>query len=151
MTEACRVCNSERREMTRRRVAGGSIQIVDQCSFCGAAVSLAYKASTIKHPERLPEFDEGRIRLFEMSRHAKRDKERQAWLAEHDIYLRTPEWRSRRQAVLYRARGKCEGCGIADATQVHHLTYEHWKNEFLWELVAICDGCHTRIHHKETP
>jgi 5-methylcytosine-specific restriction endonuclease McrA len=32
------------------------------------------------------------------------------------------------------------------ATQVHHTTYKHVGNEFLWELRAICDECHDRFH-----
>lgn len=70
-------------------------------------------------------------------------RERQA---KYEAYLRTPQWRAIRDAVLKRANGVCEGCGKQRATQVHHLTYEHICNEFLWELRAVCRDCHQRVH-----
>lgn len=32
------------------------------------------------------------------------------------------------------------------AVQVHHLTYDHFKHEFLFELSSICYECHCREH-----
>lgn len=70
----------------------------------------------------------------------------QEWWDRYNEYLATPEWAARRAAVLKRAAGVCEGCGANRASQVHHLTYKHVRNEFLWELVAICNQCHERCH-----
>jgi 5-methylcytosine-specific restriction endonuclease McrA len=64
-------------------------------------------------------------------------------------YLSSPEWKAKRLKVLRRADNICEGCGERKATEVHHLSYRHVGNEFLWELVAICDDCHQRVHAKE--
>lgn len=61
-------------------------------------------------------------------------------------YLRSEEWASRREKVMQRAGGFCEGCRAQAATEVHHLTYEHVTQEFLFELVAICGDCHARYH-----
>lgn len=61
-------------------------------------------------------------------------------------YLRSREWAERREKVMQRARGLCEGCRVRPATEVHHLTYEHVTREFLFELVAICGDCHARLH-----
>lgn len=66
-------------------------------------------------------------------------------------YLDTFEWAERRDKVLARADGLCEGCGSAEATQVHHLTYAHVGYEFLFELTAICAACHGRLHGKTPP
>jgi 5-methylcytosine-specific restriction endonuclease McrA len=63
-------------------------------------------------------------------------------------YLRSDHWQDTRRRVLQRANGFCEGCLQRHATQVHHLTYAHIGAEFLWELVAICDICHSRVHDK---
>jgi hypothetical protein len=76
----------------------------------------------------------------------RKDQEEEQWWNEYDEYLNTDEWGRRRSLVMNRAGGMCEGCRERRATQVHHLTYKHVKNEFLWELVAICDICHGRIH-----
>jgi hypothetical protein len=75
-----------------------------------------------------------------------RKSRRQEWLREHDLYLQTPQWRLKRKAVLDRCHYVCEGCGMQSAVQVHHLTYTHWKNEFLFQLVGLCAGCHERLH-----
>lgn len=61
-------------------------------------------------------------------------------------YLKSAEWADRRDRVMARAGGVCEGCRERAATEVHHLTYEHITREFLFELVAICGECHARYH-----
>lgn len=146
----CAYCSDTRSELRRRKIANGSIQYVEQCLGCGRTRCSPVKASLIRKPETLPDWDDELAGEFDkystFESQQQREREHSAWLAEHDVYLRTPAWRTRRQAVLTRARGKCEGCGINDATQVHHLSYDHWKEEFLWELVAICNVCHDRVH-----
>lgn len=81
-----------------------------------------------------------------------RDRERaeqsKEWWARYDAYMRSPQWREKRDAVMRRAGGFCEGCGKERATQVHHLTYAHLCAEFLWELRAVCTPCHERIHQE---
>lgn len=68
------------------------------------------------------------------------------WWARYNGYLRTPEWRRRSALVIARAGGICEGCRENPAKQAHHLTYENVGAEFLWELRAVCNGCHDRYH-----
>ena len=70
-----------------------------------------------------------------------------AWWKRYEEYINNdPGWKMRRGMVLGRACGRCEGCSIAPAVHVHHLTYEHLGNEFLWELKAVCIKCHERLH-----
>lgn len=68
-----------------------------------------------------------------------------SWWNQYQVYLQSPQWAAKRRLVLNRAHNTCEGCGMQPATQVHHLTYDHVFQEFLFELVAVCDGCHTKI------
>jgi 5-methylcytosine-specific restriction endonuclease McrA len=79
-------------------------------------------------------------------REARRQRENREWWAWYDGYLESDEWRQRRQRVLRRAGGVCEGCGERTANQVHHLTYDRVGGEMLFDLVAVCDSCHRRIH-----
>lgn len=67
---------------------------------------------------------------------------------EHREYLMTPKWQSKREAVIKRAGHHCEGCGIylGEKGQVHHLNYDNWKDEFLFELIYLCKECHGRVH-----
>ena len=64
---------------------------------------------------------------------------------EHQLYLTTSQWRMKRKLVLKRCWPVCEGCGMQEPREVHHLTYAHWRNEFLFELVGLCAECHARI------
>lgn len=68
------------------------------------------------------------------------------WFAEHTAYLATPEWAFRRGQVLnrdgYRCQARLKGCR-GEATQVHHLTYRHWRNEPLFDLTSVCSTCRT--------
>ena len=67
------------------------------------------------------------------------------WFTEHATYLATPEWRSKRLQVLARDGYRClaglPGCA-GKASQAHHLTYKHWRNEPLFDLIAVCGPCH---------
>lgn len=70
------------------------------------------------------------------------------WFAEHRAYLATPDWAVRRSQVLNRDVHRCQAClsGCSgEATQVHHLTYKHWRNEPLFDLVSVCVHCHDLI------
>jgi hypothetical protein len=146
----CRWCESLDSELRKRTLANFSVQYVYQCLTCGSATSLAIRKAEITRPDSLRDFDEALHELYkkqcERDRLVKKAVDRAEWFQQHNAYLKSPEWRARRLAVLKRANGICEGCAGAVATQVHHLTYEHWGHEFLWELVAICDRCHEEIH-----
>ncbi len=69
---------------------------------------------------------------------------------EHREYLKTPVWQKKREKVMQRTNHCCEGCGayIASFGQVHHLHYNNWKDEFLFDLVYLCNECHGKIHTK---
>jgi 5-methylcytosine-specific restriction endonuclease McrA len=76
------------------------------------------------------------------------DQQSEGWWRRYNEYLATEKWRNLRQLVFQRDDGICQGCYAAPATQVHHLTYKHVCNEFLWELTSICDDCHARVHER---
>ena len=79
-------------------------------------------------------------------RERERLREQAEWRARYDEYMQTPEWARKRDLVLRRAHGICEGCGWRRAVQAHHTTYAHVFDEFLWELRAVCRACHDRYH-----
>lgn len=89
-----------------------------------------------------------------------REERNQLWAAQYNEYLFTPTWRAKRDHVLRRAAGHCEGCGDMRATQVHHRRYpqgvapgsaEWIAQEKLFDLIAICRNCHEDIHHRRQP
>lgn len=63
-------------------------------------------------------------------------------------YLKSEQWQEKRKAVLQRDNYRCTGCGIVRATEVHHLTYAHKYDEFLFELTSLCSECHRKFHNK---
>lgn len=75
-----------------------------------------------------------------------REVENLAWRQKYEAHLESDKWHMIRRRVFARSRGDCEGCGLRKATQVHHLTYTRLGDEMLFDLVAICDECHEKIH-----
>jgi hypothetical protein len=141
----------------RRTVAGGGVQIVRQCVRCGAPVGGAVKKAS-EHAS-LPAFDEAIALEFEAQKETARREILARHLAlqlarkaehqkEYAAHTETPEWAAKRAKVLERAQDLCEGCRENPAVEVHHLTYKHIYNEFLFELVAVCRPCHEPLHGK---
>lgn len=136
--------------MRFRRIHGGGIQYGYQCCTCGRMVGHALKHSDVK--ELPPEWDydlndawrAAQSRLVEQWSAGRSQEQREKYAA----YLRSPEWRARRQLVMERERWVCQGCMVNRATQVHHTTYAHIFNELLFELVALCDDCHDAAHEE---
>lgn len=78
-------------------------------------------------------------------------EKRDIWFKEHNEYLQTPQWKNIRQKVLKRDNYLCQGCLESQATEVHHLSYDNWRNELMFELISVCYNCHhNKIHKHET-
>lgn len=75
---------------------------------------------------------------------------RQVWIENartmrYADYLQSPWWQHARTQAIKRARGVCELCREADASEVHHTTYERLGHEHRDDLVALCRRCHQHI------
>ncbi|WP_395750261.1 HNH endonuclease [Prosthecobacter sp.] len=129
-----------------------------QCPDCGEKLSLQLPHSSVPNRERCPQWNEelyqkrlnGGYGAYDQIRAAAVARRKAEWRAVYHRYLASADWQSVRQRVLKRARGICEGCLEAAATQVHHQTYAHVGDELLFELVAICRPCHERLHPKSS-
>src|SRR3954469_18543490 len=64
------------------------------------------------------------------------------WWHWYNGYLRSAEWKMRREGILLRSQGRCEKCARRMPIQVHHLTYERVGNELPEDLAALCFDCH---------
>lgn len=65
-------------------------------------------------------------------------------------YLRTPEWRERRQNAIDLAGGRCRLCNTDERLHVHHRTYERRGCEHPDDLTVLCEDCHALFHeHRE--
>lgn len=73
------------------------------------------------------------------------DYHKSNWFSEHNDYLKSTTWQEKREEVLRRDGYLCQACLKRKATEVHHLTYDHYKNEPLYELISVCHSCHQAI------
>lgn len=132
-----------------------------QCLVCGKEAGPSVAKSSVDGSALKP-FDDELPKIYKERRHSEEEDIRQRHLRiearakvaqsiEYEQYRKTPKWAGLRRKVLTRAKHICEGCGDKPATEVHHLTYEHIFDEFLFELVALCRECHERWHGNEQP
>lgn len=64
---------------------------------------------------------------------------------EYAEYIRSPQWRRKAAAALARADYRCERCGLSRYSrrlEVHHITYERFKQERPEDLEVLCPQCH---------
>lgn len=61
-------------------------------------------------------------------------------------YLKTREWRVKRNRALIRAGNRCQICASTYRLDVHHRTYERLGCELLSDLVVLCRKCHQHYH-----
>lgn len=149
-------CKHETVRRAKKTASNGVITVWQQCAQCGDKVGKAIPKTTISDDDlaELPDWDpqigkqyyQWRSELYQESMEVARMLAEEEWNRRYEEYLDTPEWKEKRRLVLLRAQGVCEGCRIAEATEVHHLTYSHAGEEFLFQLVAICGPCHKRFH-----
>jgi len=157
-------CTHVRQKLCRGKNKGGAPVVRMQCLDCGERIG-----NPVKRPpdaEELPEFDDAKNEEYSAERKLEENKINQKYIEiqlrrwkgkeqgdsyytqAHNAYLESPAWRERRRLVKERSQGLCEGCRAAASTEVHHLTYANWGQEFLFELVALCSDCHDRVHAK---
>lgn len=64
-------------------------------------------------------------------------------------YINSHEWKILRKIILERDNYWCQCCGMAPATDVHHITYERLGNEETQDLTSLCNKCHNVLHLKD--
>jgi 5-methylcytosine-specific restriction endonuclease McrA len=151
-------CEHVDRRQIQYRTSNGGVQIKYQCLNCGEPWGQPTKQN--ETTKGLPFFDESIRKKFSQSKQSEfdaieakytelRNRKDDSWWRNYNQHLRTPKWQATRELVLKRQSFICEGCGKQKATEVHHTSYVHVGNEFLFELAAVCEGCHRRLHPNE--
>ncbi len=98
-----------------------------------------------KREETLAEID-ARQDAFKQLAAQRAEAYRQKKIEYADWLRRSPEWAQMRERIFWRCRGRCEACISGNAFAVHHLTYRYGKLPPAWELRAVCQECHERLH-----
>lgn len=65
----------------------------------------------------------------------------------YETYLRSAEWRAKREWALERAGRRCQVCNGRDRPEVHHRTYANLGAELPGDLLVLCDDCHHLYHN----
>ncbi len=65
---------------------------------------------------------------------------------EYKEYLKSPEWRKKRNQVKYWHGKKCHVC-LKKFKDIHHKTYKNLGNENQKiDLIPLCRICHEKVH-----
>lgn len=66
---------------------------------------------------------------------------------DYAAYISSAKWKIKARAALDRAGHKCQRCGRTKWSarlEVHHKTYERFKNERPEDLEVVCVACHAK-------
>lgn len=144
------MCKHTRSEVRKRKQINGVMICVKQCLDCYANLGAVPKSNY--ELDLLEWFDGASQENYwqQLRDKLKQDQQtaRQEYTDDYHAYLQTEQWHLLRDKVMKRDGGICQGCLDCIATDVHHKTYAHIKNEFCFELIALCHACHKRFHGK---
>ncbi len=148
-------CTHEKIGLVKYSV-GGNFRVQNICRDCKMLHGSFVKQSD-KNINEIRTIDKAKYdqwRDFTLKKHSDRTKKlnelfqawsKTKWLKQHTDYLNTPEWRLKREYVLKRDNYICQACLLERATQVHHLSYDHYGKEPIFELISVCKSCHDAI------
>lgn len=68
----------------------------------------------------------------------------------YERYIHSADWRKTANERLEIDQHTCRVCG-GKATDVHHLTYEHFGSESMDEMVSLCRRCHNQAEKLYDP
>jgi len=145
-------CPCDKFHITERTIRGGRVQFIKQCLTCGRVVGSAIPKNVAVFscggdPKPFDkELSERYNKLTHGQYKKQRENKKEDFLRIYDEYLKSDQWRKKRIKVILRANNTCEGCLIESCDVVHHKTYKHVGDEFLFELIGLCNGCHKRLH-----
>lgn len=60
-------------------------------------------------------------------------------------YIKSDKWKAKAKSRLQKDGYKCRTCHSKKRLEVHHATYERFKNERLDDLITLCHDCHSAI------
>lgn len=72
---------------------------------------------------------------------------RSNWRRSYNAYLKSPQWKAKRERMIGSQSGSCEMCGqtkLARQLQLHHRTYDHIGCEPDGDLQILCEKCHQK-------
>lgn len=141
----------------------GTLDVDVQCTDCGTVY-----IETVKSRTALTEVRRGKHRTLRCAkcereeqdrreaafrgsrqiRHLRDERLQQLKTMPYKEYLQTPEWQDTRKRALRNAHYACQLCNANARLNVHHRTYVRRGDEYLADLIALCEECHAKFHNK---
>lgn len=164
-------CSHSQSEVRSRITKHGAQTYYRQCVRCGQSMGQV-STHTLSDCERelCSVFDEDQSARWQKAKTAQADdmkliaeeqyialveaynkwaeEETTQWRRRYSEYIHSSEWQRKRTLVLERDNYLCQACLLNKAYDIHHLTYQHLTQEFMWELVSVCRSCHEEIHQR---
>ena len=145
----CDKCSSEQLHFVKYKIKNGVEVLRKQCLNCGRLLTRSYKRNIVNNFNSLPYYDasakdkRGEISIiFANYKQNFFNKSRDYY---RNVYLFSDEWKHKRDLIMELYNYKCQECG-AEATDVHHLTYERIFQEDINDLIPLCRKCHENKH-----
>lgn len=142
-------CEHHRTAIRRKVASNGAEMFMRQCLDCGRPTTSALPYAELGDRSQYEDWDEIEERQYELRRQQLEEDKRQEsdeWWAKYEEYMASDTWQNKRLRVLARDNHLCQACCIRRAVQVHHLTYKHFRDEPLFDLISVCYRCHRRLH-----
>ena len=140
--------------LTHRTDSIGRIIYMRQCADCGAPMGSAipHDDPSVLNAGDVPPWNDALQQNWTETSltydERQKEWEKKLWWDKYNAYLASPEWREKSLAV--KARDPiCQGCRKTFSEQAHHSTYRNVGEEFLFELIALCNRCHNRLHERK--
>lgn len=69
---------------------------------------------------------------------------------DYQEYLKSPEWKEKRDIRLALDGYTCRLCGSGKNLHVHHISYKNLGTpEEVDDLITLCEKCHARVHERD--
>lgn len=158
-------CGHDLKVLTERILSNNTAHYCYQCCLCkrsvGGFISKEKVKTLIDSGEKIESWDQDGLDRIERLRNdnflrSREERERKQaerttkWWQSYKQHLQSNDWTMKRNAVFRRSGGMCECCLTNRATEVHHLSYKNVGHEFLPELTATCNSCHSSAHEEYT-
>ena len=155
----CDKCNSTEINFVKYEMANGIKILRKQCYVCGRLLATGYKRDFVaefdllldynkyareKYKEKAIEKGEINSIFYNFSQ----DCFNRSYSYYHNVYLKSDEWKIKRDLVMKFHNNECSDCGDV-AIDVHHLTYERIFREKFSDLTPLCRSCHSKTHGYE--
>ena len=131
------------------------LRLYHQCLNCGGAFKTKPLSQKQFSKHIKSEFSQSRFEDWDANRDAENNRLREfvkvnntatSHYYKYQVYLRSPQWKEKRELVMSRDNSTCQHCKNVPATEVHHLTYENLFKEPLEDLISLCSSCHALEH-----